>query len=262
MKHIEQDIASAIADFVGADSGRSVGFACDSPIVLSAGRNADIARPAASVMKIPLAMAVYDRAQRGALDLDRLVPVSTFGKTRYVSILAAFDKEHTLSLREICRLALITSDNPLAVFLQTLAGFDAVNAVLARFPDARGCTMQAGFSEEDLGPRNRVNILTAHACLALLNEVSVNPSYRDLNIALQNNLRNNRIPGRLPDSAVVAHKTGSLEGVANDAGLVEDGPLRFRIAFLTDRQADTEQTTNDIAACSARIFKALASIPV
>lgn len=257
MKQIEQDIAQALDLFVGTDNGRSVAFVCDAPIVLEAGRNADIARPAASVMKIPLAMAVYARAQSGALDLDKTVPISTFTKTRYVSILAGFDKAHELSLREICRLALITSDNPLAVFLQTLVGFDAVNAVLSGLLGSRDCKMGAGFSEEDLGPRNRASLLTANACLKLLAEVSANPLYRDLFVGLQNNLRNNRIPARLPDSAVIAHKTGSLDGVANDAGLVEDGPLRFRIAFLTDRQADTEQTTSDIAACSARIFQAL-----
>jgi beta-lactamase class A len=75
--------------------------------------------------------------------------------------------------------------------------------------------------------------------------------------ALQNNLRNNRIPALLPEHVAVIHKTGSLDGVANDVGIVQDDRVAFSVAFLTDRQADTVRASSDIAACALAIFDLL-----
>jgi beta-lactamase class A len=84
------------------------------------------------------------------------------------------------------------------------------------------------------------------------------PTYADLMTGLKNNLRNNRMPALLPDEAAVFHKTGSLDGVANDVGIVQDDKVDFTLAFLTDRQHDPAQTSNDIAVCTLRVYEAMA----
>ena len=121
--------------------------------------------------------------------------------------------------------------------------------------------MAAGFTDEELGPRNRVNILTADAAVRLMSVLRSDPLYVDLMTGLKNNLRNNRIPALLPDHVSVFHKTGSLDGVANDVGIVQDDEVDFVLAFLSDRQSDTAQTSNDIAACSAQVYETLARWP-
>jgi beta-lactamase class A len=73
--------------------------------------------------------------------------------------------------------------------------------------------------------------------------------------ALKNNLRNQRIPALLPDEVAVFHKTGSLNGVVNDAGILQDDRVCFALAFLTDEQSDPLKTTNDIAACSLAMYE-------
>src|ERR1700751_1332776 len=102
--------------FCGSDPGRSVAFEAYYPFKFKAAVKGDAPRPAASVIKTALAMAVYRSASRREIDLERRVEVSQFPATRYASVLAAFAPDHLLSVREICRLALITSDNPLAVY--------------------------------------------------------------------------------------------------------------------------------------------------
>src|SRR5262249_28785248 len=159
---------------------------CEQPIVFSTSRNDHIARPAASVMKIPQAMAVFRRAARGEVDLDQEIAVARLTKTRYVSILTGFDEGHSLSLREVCRLGLITSDNPLSVVLQEFVAHDDVNDLMRSLCCDDVCRMAAGFTEAELGPPNRVNILTTSACLKLLHEVSQNRVYGELFKALQN----------------------------------------------------------------------------
>lgn len=250
-------IEAAASAFAAGDPGRSLAVVTETPFAGEYFHAADIARPAASVMKIAIAMALVKKAAAGEVDLHQTVAVQDLPPTRYVSILAGLDPAHRLSLDEVMRLALITSDNPLTVELQRHVLYAEVNALFGELDLT--ATMAAGFSEDELGPRNRVNRMTASDSVALLREVCTNPLYVGIRKGLENNLRNNRIPALLPDSAVVAHKTGSLNGVVNDIGLVTDSRIRFYIAALSDDQADPERTAADIARCALAIYEALKS---
>ena len=53
------------------------------------------------------------------------------------------------------------------------------------------------------------------------------------------------------------HKTGSLEGVANDAGIVFDDGVAFGLAFLCDRQADTILASAEIGRCALEVYDSL-----
>jgi hypothetical protein len=256
-QHLSSRIAGILSAFCGDDMGRSVAFEGRVPVVSRMSVRGAEPRPAASVMKVPLAMAVFRLAAQQAIDPGAMVPVEQFSATRYVSILAAFDRGRALSVREICRLALITSDNPLAVYLQTLANFDAVNRLLPEIGCPPPCRMAAGFSEGELGERNRQSVLTADAAVQILSVLRTEPLFADLVVALHNNLRNNRIPALLPEHVAIMHKTGSLDGVANDVGIIRDDKVDFTLAFLTDRQRDPIQTSNEIAAASLHIYNTL-----
>jgi beta-lactamase class A len=261
MAHARTELRSRIADilntFCGRDEGRSVAFTGHVPVISPISVRGADPRPAASVIKIPFVMALFRLAAQQRINLGATVAVDRFSTTRYVSILAAFDRDHKLSIREVCRLALITSDNPLAVYLQTLVDFDSVNSFLQEIGCEPPCRMAAGFSEEELSVKNRANILTANAAVRILSVLRGDPIFHDLVVALQNNLRNNRIPALLPEHVAVIHKTGSLDGVANDVGIVRDDKVEFTVAFLTDQQKDPIQTSNDIAAASLRVYDAL-----
>jgi beta-lactamase class A len=251
-----------LSAFCELERGRSVAFRGYKPLVPHISIRGDEPRPAASVMKVPLAMTIYRFASQNVIDLDNKIKVAGFSSTRYVSILTAFDPESELSLREICRLALMTSDNPLAVFLQNLANFDAVNQFLREIGCGPPCRMVAGFSEEELGPRGRGNILTADAAVHIMSVLRVDPIYEDLMVALKNNLRNNRIPALLPEHVAVFHKTGSVDGVVNDVGIVKDHKVDFALAFLTDNQGasasmSSAMVSNEIAECASTIYTTL-----
>lgn len=248
-------LAETLSAFCGDDPGRSATFRGYAPAAGTISVRGDVLRPAASVMKVPLLMTVYREAAQGKIDLGRSVAVETFSKTRYVSILAAFDAGRVLSLREVSRLAVITSDNPAAVRLQSLIDFAGVDRLLAELGCPAQCRMAAGFSEEELGSRNRVNVLTTDACIRIWTALKHDPIYGELMVALKNNLRNNRIPALLPDEVAVFHKTGSLDGVVNDVGILEDDRVCFTLAFLTDAQSDPLKTTNEIAACSLAVYE-------
>ncbi len=217
----------------------------------------DTARPAASVIKVAIVMALFDAARQGRIDLEESVSVGSLGDTRYCSILRAFDENRALSLRELAALSLITSDNPATVEVMSRVSNADISAVF----EASGCGAAArcgaGFSEQELGEVNRANQMTAWDAVRLFEQLRRIPQYRPIEVFLENNLRNARIPALLPDDAVVAHKTGSLDGVVNDAGCVRRGADSFVIAFLCDEQLDPIATQNDIAACTSALFDVL-----
>ena len=218
--------------------------------------NGETPRPVASVIKVALVMALFDHAHAGLLDLNEQVPIAALGATRYCSIMKAFDRDRTLSLKELAAIALITSDNPVAVLLEQRVGREAVGDVLVRAGMTGGATaMQAGFREDELGVKNRANVMRALDVLKLFQLLRSERRYGAIVLALENNLRNARIPALLPDEVVIAHKTGSLDGVVNDAGIVRLGVETFVAVFLSDRQADPLATSNDIAMCSQELFE-------
>ena len=252
-----ENVARIASRFCGQDAGRSIAILTDRLGSAPIGVNAQVSRPAASVIKVAVVMALFDLAVAGQLDLNKHVPVSALGETRYCSILKAFDAERMLSLREVAALSLIASDNPAMVFLMSRVTFDDIANVL----DAAGCSKNAvcgtGFSEAELGPANRANRLTAADAVRLFQHLNANARYAPIVTFLENNLRNARIPALLPEDVVVAHKTGTLEGVVNDAGIISRGGQSFIVAFFSDRQADPVVTQNDIANCALELFETL-----
>lgn len=251
----KQRVEQALQAFCGAEAGRAAAFAALSAPNDIAGVNARILVPAASVAKIAVAMAAADAISAGALDPEHRIAVRDTAPTRYCSVLKAFDEDANLSVREVVRLALITSDNPLMVKLMQLTPFAAIQNALSD-NGATDSTIVAGFSEEELGPANRVNVTTAADCVALLTALTREPRYDFIRVALENNLRNTRIPRLLPDDAIIAHKTGSLAGVVNDIGVVS-GARPFAIAFLSDGQNDPWATEHDIAVAALAVYTAL-----
>ena len=251
---IEYNARKIIEQFCGRDDGRSVALASgrDSRIVV--GCRQHVPRPAASVIKVATVMALYDRAHAGSLDLDEQVAIKDLGETRYCSILKSFDQNRALSVREIAALSLITSDNPATQHVLSRITMDDVGRVLQGCRCSTHAVMAAGFSEPELGSPNRANVLTAEDAVRLFSQLQSSPRYAPVVTFLENNLRNARIPALLPEDVAIAHKTGSLDGVVNDAGIVSRGTTSFIVAFLCDAQADPIATQNEIAACALALF--------
>lgn len=240
-----------------AEAGRSVALATLRGRAFQVAVDEDHLRPAASLLKVPLAVAVYDQARTGQWSLDDQVPRKQLGSTAYSSILEAFTENHLFSLEELCALALITSDNPITEYLVGLVGLEAVNHAAQRL-GARDTTMSVGFGDADVAKeQGRLNVTTAADALAMMRALAIDPLYAPLVHALKNNLRNTRIPLRLPDTLPIAHKTGSVEGVANDMGIIYGHDVDLAVAFLCDGQADTAKTSLAIGDCVAVVWEAL-----
>lgn len=249
-------------DFVGADRGRSIAITVPGEPQWSCAREGDAVRPAASLLKLAVVLAIFRAAQRGAADLNDRVHRRDLPRSRFAGVIDVFDEDHVFTLRELCGLALATSDNPIANHLVALTGFSAVNQVLEDI----GCTnsqLVTGFADEHLGPTGRSNESSAHDMLLILEHIRANANLRPVLNGMTSSLRNSRIPLRMPDDGTVriAHKTGSLEGVVNDAGIVEGQGHTLLVAVLCDDQVDSAATSTAIGDCVFACWTAVAGSP-
>lgn len=252
----QRSVESAVAEFVGEEAGRAVALRALRGPAVAVAVNADVVCPAASLVKVPLAVAVYEAARRARLSLDQCVSRRQLGVTAYSSILEVFQPDHPFTLAELCGLMLSTSDNPTSQYLLELVGMDAVNEHAKRL--GRGDTLiKVGFTDPELGQVGRANLTTAADMVSILAAVVVDPYYQPLVRGMRNSMRNFRLPLRLPDELHVAHKTGSLLGVVNDAGVLYGRNSDLVIAFLADHQTDTARTSIAIGDCMGRIWAAL-----
>jgi hypothetical protein len=74
--------------------------------------------------------------------------------------------------------------------------------------------------------------------------------------ALRNTLHASRIPlGADEADVVVAHKTGSLAGVAHDVAVLDCAGGTVLIAFLTDQQHDTLVAGYEMGICTRGVLQ-------
>ncbi|MBP0450083.1 serine hydrolase [Kitasatospora sp. RG8] len=253
-------IATQIAAFAEGGNDRGVRSVLvktlHDPQVIVAHR-ADQVLPAASLAKMILGVALFEAGRRGEIDLDVRVRIADLPGTMYPSVLQALDPETTVTVRELCGFALVTSDNPAAEYVRAVLGQDRIDSTIKGL-QLNSTLFPAGFSEAELGPLGRANTTTAEDMLRLVEHIDRTPHLEPLRRYLVNYLRNDRIPSRLDDDVPVRHKTGSLRGVVNDAGIVLLPGTPVVMVFLTDGQSDNVRTAQEIGELSERIVRIVA----
>jgi beta-lactamase class A len=221
---------------------------------LSVSINETGAFPSASVVKIAVACAAVDCE---GLDLSQPVSIRDLDETFYCSVLQAFDPGDQLTLKSLIGLMLIVSDNPATTAILDAVGMDRVNHWL----QTNGLTdtnITVGFDDASLGAPLRANLTTARDCLRLLQLVASEPRYAPIKHFLANNLRNERIPKWLPDEAVIAHKTGTLNGLCHDIALIESPNAACFLVILADDLPDGHDFAGEIARFSKQIYELMA----
>lgn len=211
--------------------------------------------PSASTIKTVIAISAAKH-----LDWGHHVKRGTLGKTMYPSVLEAFEAERLLSVAEVVAFSLITSDNPCANYLFEELGSARIRATI----DELGlvCTRaDAGFEDVSLDDGGRANVTSA-ADLATVFRHLEQSRKSDERVDriwtwLTNNQRNNRISALLPDGLPVAHKTGSLPGVVNDAGVVALNGSPLTIVTLLDGSADPIASSAGIARFAVKVCEGL-----
>jgi beta-lactamase class A len=224
---------------------------------------------AASMMKVPVMVRLYDMAEAGTLDLDRPLEVrnefrSIFDGSIYT---LTFDEDSDSTLyalagasiptRELIDLMITRSSNLATNVLIELADPDSIAAMLEGF-GAEGMKVLRGVEDIPAYRNGLNNTTTARGLLELYDALgsgrAAGPeATREMLDILLRQEFNDAIPAGLPEGVPVAHKTGWITAVDHDGGLVfPPGEQPYVMVVLTSGVED-ESITRAAAADVSRL---------
>ena len=192
------------------------------------GVHADALAPAASVLKLVVGMVLEPRlAHLGPARAGELV------RSEDTSILHALIPEHEISARELHALMLSASDAPATRWAVREAGMSAI----------REGARAAGLHQTRIEADEHFGVLgqtTAREAVDLMIAAADPARFPACSRALRRSITNSRIPlGVDADDMEIAHKTGTLRGVAHDVAHLTCDRGDAWLAFLSDDQHDT-----------------------
>jgi beta-lactamase class A len=180
----------------------------------------------ASLYKLAVLAEAERRVDAGPLRYDDIITIAAEDVTEEGSFEVAGTE---LTLDEALEAMITISDNGAALALSRILGAENINAMLR---NAGIDDFHVGWQDENVAtPRAVGTLLTLLARRQLISAVA---SDRML-ARLKRQQINDRLPARLPEGVIVAHKTGNLPGLAHDAGIMftPSGP-RVVVAMTSD----------------------------
>jgi beta-lactamase class A len=185
-------------------------------------RDADVAYPAASVIKIPILMTIYADATEGRLSLDE--PLAVGKHLPGTGVLGLIPGVTALSIRDHATLMTVVSDNTSTNRLVERLGMERI----AERMRAWGCLrteLRRKMFDFDAADRGLDNVATprevAGLLLRLVRGELIDRAASDAVLGVLQATQDAALLRRyLPVRTKVAHKTGSLDKVRNDAAVI------------------------------------------
>ncbi len=226
---------------------------------------------AASTMKLAVVIAAYRLADAGKLDLDQAVKIRNefVSAARTGTGIASFSMDHAddsdpepwrrmgceVALRWLCYRTIVRSSNLATNLVLDHVGVDAVTETLIHL-GATNSVVSRGIEDAPARAAGLDNLVTA-ADLGLTfqalaaDRAASPPACREILSVLGAQQINDALPAGLPPGTRVAHKSGWIEGVSHDAGIVwpsDAAPFVFAMCTTSDLE---EQEGLDLIAAGA-----------
>lgn len=230
---------------------------------LSSGRqftlNPDQAFPAASMIKLPIMYEVMRQASQGRLALEERLEVTAAVRVGGAGILQELQPGLALTVQELVTLMIVISDNMATNLLLDRIGLAAVNRTTEQLGLSNTVLRRRmmDFAAARAGQEN----YTSAADIAKLLEIiyqptTLPPEYGELmmNILKRQQVRD-KLPFYLSEDIPIAHKTGTLDGVEHDAGILftDGGP--YLISVMTAGLPANYQGLQLVAQIGRAIFE-------
>ena len=208
--------------------------------------------PAASLIKIPLTLAVFDRVRQGELELEQVITVQAADIVGGTGTLQFEAPGSSFTLRELLRLLIVESDNTAGNILIRLLGIDAINDYLRINLDLRGTSFGRLFMDFEAQAAGFENMTTAADMGIILWHIHQAYAANDPLLSelweWMSLVDDPKIATALPPDVAVVHKTGVLEGVEHDAAIVYSEDEPYILVVLSDnlptQQAGLDTITN------------------
>lgn len=211
--------------------------------------------PAASVIKVPIMLAVLQAVQKGKLNLETRYVLQDDDRVTGSGILFELSSGLNPTLHDLLHLMMVISDNMATNLLIDLLGIDPINEFLEPYsqtrlvgklqlPEHRRNTLQKQGLRNQTSPQDMAKML-----LELTQGQLLNPELTRVALTmLERQQYKHMIARYLPwdgeeVAARVASKSGEIQGTRNDVGLVwlEGSNQPYAIALLSKGVADIRE---------------------
>jgi beta-lactamase class A len=208
--------------------------------------NADRAFPSASLFKLPVMYEVFRQRDAGQLDLaERLVLTSHYAELDLGTLDLPIGAP--VSIETALQRMIAISDNATANLLADRVGWPRLNATMR---DLGLLETYLGGERLTTSPRDMLRLLEL---IARGREPSAGSAAAMVDLLLGQRV-NDRLPARLPPGTRVAHKTGNLQGIVHDVGIVYAPDAPFVIALLAEDAWDYGQVAEAQAALARAVY--------
>lgn len=208
--------------------------------------NADRAFPSASLIKLPIVVALYYEAWNNHLLLSETVENDPGLFTKGSGILRNLSDQARLTLRDLVVLMLQVSDNVATNLLIRRLGRDTINSILDTIGLRHTRLLTDRIDVKQLETNLfALGITTPGEMNSLLQQLArqtiLPPSMcEDILGIMKRDSNKQRICGNLPlrPDLFIAHKSGTLDGVYHDIGLLTFSGSQYSVAFFSQGPAD------------------------
>ncbi|CAA9227600.1 MAG: Beta-lactamase [uncultured Chloroflexi bacterium] len=191
---------------------------------MALGIREDDAFPAASVIKVPVLLAALDLVRCGGVSLDDRLRLTAQHKTGGSGIFQHFAEGSEITLGDACTAMIALSDNTATNMVLDVTTVPGVNALL----DSLGCArtrLHRYIGKPEMpgpaGPSQAVPTEIGTLLELLARREILTPALCGWAlVALRRQTVRSMAPRLLPEGTRMAHKTGSLDGVRHDVGLL------------------------------------------
>ena len=202
--------------------------------------------PAASTIKIYVMIEAYNQINQEKLSLNDKITLNDTMKVEGSGTLKNELAGSEYTIEDLIKLMMVQSDNTAANILIDKLGMDNVNKTIKSL----GCVdtelnrkmMDMDALNNGIDNYTSVNDLSL-TLNKLYNSECVNSNYDNIMLdIMKGHQLKSKIPNKLPEGTIVAHKSGEMNGIENDAAIVYTDKGDYILCILTDSGTSNEQT--------------------
>lgn len=212
--------------------------------------------PAASTIKVPILVAFLQAVDEGRIRLDEMLTMKQEHIATGSGTMQDQPVDSEFTALETATLMIIDSDNTATnMLIERLGGIETLNQL---FTEWGLKNTQLKDILPDLPGTNKTTAKDLVQVMAQVNQGKlVSMKSRDLMLRIMSQTKNNSLlPSGLGKGSFIAHKTGNIDTVSGDVGLVDllNGK-RYLVGILVERKEDDPQAEELIRKMSSTIYQ-------
>ena len=220
-------------------------------------KDADRQLPSASTIKIPIMIEAYRSFLLGKLDLDSKVDVSNTDKVDF-SIISSMNTDQ-YTVRDLIVLMMSISDNTATNVLIDILGMKNINSTIESL-GLKGTVLQRKMMDFEAARQGRQNLTTPEDMISIFeklyrNSILTPEACREMLSIMSIVIGRDFMIRELPVGIKVAHKTGELDGINHDAGIVYGPAGDYALGIFATGLKDNIAGRKYIARLSREIFE-------